>query len=149
MDYSTKKIAEIIAGILHGEGRNGVEELLIDSRKLSNAEVSLFFAIKGDRHDGHKYLPELFDKGVRSFVVSSMPSSIETFKGACFIVVENTLNALQALCAFHRTQFAIPVVGITGSNGKTIVYLYYESSYDFIMAFWFYFNSFHRLTIFQ
>ncbi len=121
MDYSTKKIAEIIAGILHGEGSNGVEELLIDSRKLSNAEVSLFFAIKGDRHDGHKYLPELFDKGVRSFVVSSMPSSIETFKGACFIVVENTLNALQALCAFHRTQFAIPVVGITGSNGKTIV----------------------------
>lgn len=122
MNYSLATISTIVNGTLTGiNGSHLIKNLLIDSRKINDVDTSLFFAIKGERHDGHAYIQELYEKGIRGFVVTRLPENIEHFAAANFILVKNTLFALQQLCAFHRKQFKIPVIGITGSNGKTIV----------------------------
>ncbi len=98
------------------------EHLLIDSRKLTTPETSLFFAIPGDRHDGHRFMTELYGKGVRQFVVQTpFPNMITQLPGASIILVNSSVAALQAIAAHHRKQFTFPIIGITGSNGKTIV----------------------------
>ncbi len=97
-----------------------IEYLLLDSRKVYSPAASLFFALKGPRRDGHQFIPELYKKGVRSFVVSEEQDKA-AYPDAGFIIVGDTLNALQQLAIYHRSQFAIPVIGITGSNGKTII----------------------------
>ena len=97
-----------------------VEHLLIDSRKLVFAETTLFFAIKTEQGDGHQYIDELYRQGVRSFVVSSVPD-LASFPDASFLISENVVASLQLLAVAHRKQFDFPVIGITGSNGKTIV----------------------------
>lgn len=118
--YTLQKVAEVVDGQLVGGGvERKISDLLIDSRHLMDASQALFFALKSNRNDGHKYIEELYEKGVRAFVVSRLPQ--EECPGAVFIVVADTLKALQALAAYHRQQFDIPVIGITGSNGKTIV----------------------------
>jgi alanine racemase len=101
--------------------------LLTDSRFVSQPEHSIFFAIKGERHDGHQFIEELYQKGVREFVVEKK-SMTDDFKNRLkklsnikVFLVENAIRALQNLAAHHRKKFNIPVVGITGSNGKTIV----------------------------
>ena len=118
--YSIREVADIVGGQLVGavEGKN-ISDLLIDSRHLVDARQALFFALKSARNDGHKYIKELYDKGLRSFVVKNLPD--EALPEAAFVMVPDTLKALQALAAHHRQQFDIPVIGITGSNGKTIV----------------------------
>ena len=124
-----KKISEIVGGKLTSCGSANINWLLTDSRTLSFPEETLFFAIKTARNDGHKYIEELYRKNVRNFVVSAPPPPkrgissppLGELEGANFIVVENPLEALQKLTAFHRSQFNIPTIGITGSNGKTIV----------------------------
>jgi len=123
MYYFTKDIARILSGTLHGNGNPDaiIRHLLIDSRSLASPETSLFFALKGERQDGHKFITDAYQKRVRNFVVSELPSSFENFSGAIFILVKDTLSALQQLSANHRKKFNIPVLGITGSNGKTIV----------------------------
>jgi Alr-MurF fusion protein len=123
MNYSVANVNEIINGTLSGnnDGNIVIKDLLIDSRKIITAESSLFFAIKGERNDGHIFIPDLYEKGVRSFVVSELPTDLTRYKHAAFLKVKNTLFALQLLCAYHRDRFDIPVIGITGSNGKTIV----------------------------
>lgn len=97
-----------------------IEYLVLDSRKINAPATSLFFALKGLRRDGHRFIPELYRQGVRSFMISE---AIETgsYPEANFVVVSDTLDALQQLAAWHRSRFDIPVIGITGSNGKTIV----------------------------
>lgn len=120
-NYTTTEISKAVNGIdesILSDIR--IKTLLTDSRKISTPEGALFFALKGGRHDGHRYIEELYEKGVRAFVVSKVPSG-RIFEGADFIVVEDTLVALQKLAAAHRKKFMIPVVAITGSNGKTIV----------------------------
>lgn len=97
-----------------------VTHILLDSRKLYEPGPSLFFALQGPRRDGHQFIAELYRKGVRAFVVTQVPD-LSLFPGAVFIQVQDTLEALQALAAWHRSRFDIPVIGITGSNGKTIV----------------------------
>ncbi|REJ83078.1 MAG: bifunctional UDP-N-acetylmuramoyl-tripeptide:D-alanyl-D-alanine ligase/alanine racemase [Bacteroidetes bacterium] len=125
MDMQSYSVNEI-AGILNAElinrdpGHSKVIELLTDSRKLIHAETSLFFAISGDRNDGHKFIEKLFEQGVRNFVISVRGSYSEKLP-ANFLCVNDTLEALQKLGAYHRKRFNIPVIGITGSNGKTIV----------------------------
>lgn len=123
MSYLVSTISSVINGTLSGNGNTAtiIKNLLIDSRKLSNAETSLFFAIKGERHDGHAYVKDLCEKGVRNFVVSTLPQNIDRLNSVNFILVNDTLLALQQLCSHHRQQYKIPVIGITGSNGKTIV----------------------------
>jgi len=96
-----------------------IDNVSIDSRSLQNNNGTLFFALVGQHHDGHQYIAELLEKGVQHFVVNRIP---EKMNGkANFLLVENTLEALQQFAAFYRKQFDFPIVGITGSNGKTIV----------------------------
>ena len=130
--YSLQKVAEIVNGQLVGAAdEREISDLLIDSRHLMDAGQALFFALKSQRNDGHKYIEELYEKGVRAFVVKQRPEA--ACPEASFIVVDDTLKALQALASYHRQQFSIPVIGITGSNGKTIVkeWLYQMLSPDY------------------
>ncbi len=96
-----------------------IQWISIDSRSLQNNNSTLFFALVGDNHNGHDYITELSSNGVRNFVISQIPNPKPA--DCNFIVVPNTLVALQDLAAFYRRQFSIPVIAITGSNGKTIV----------------------------
>ena len=106
----------------------------IDSRSLQNGANTLFFALEGKQHDGHDYILELVEKGVCHFVVSKIPTNLP--QQVHFILVENVLAALQKLAAAHRNLFDIPVIGITGSNGKTIVkeWLYYMLSPEYCIT---------------
>ena len=97
-----------------------VEHLLIDSRKAYSPTTSIFFALVSSRRNGHDFISELYQKGVRSFVISQDVSNHD-YPAANFIPVDNPVDALQQLTAAHRRRFSIPVIGITGSNGKTIV----------------------------
>ncbi|MFC3198037.1 bifunctional UDP-N-acetylmuramoyl-tripeptide:D-alanyl-D-alanine ligase/alanine racemase [Parapedobacter deserti] len=97
-----------------------VSSLLYDSRKLADANQGLFFALKG-RRNGHAYVNDAYAGGVRNFVVAEAEVNENVFPGANFIFVYDTLEALQSLAAYHRSRFTYPVIGITGSNGKTIV----------------------------
>lgn len=121
--YSISLITEIIKGDLHSTCKDDsvVYELLIDSRKLINANNSIFFALKSKRNDGHKYIKNLYKRGLRNFVVNEIPDQAEYRVNANFIIVQDTLKALQALSAYHRAQMEYPVLAITGSNGKTII----------------------------
>jgi len=122
-EYSISDINRIVKGelILESNTNTLISELAIDSRRLIVPEVSIFFALTSKRNDGHKYIEELYEKGVRNFVVEHEPSNLLLLYNANIIKVKNTLTALQALAAAHRKQFNISVIGITGSNGKTIV----------------------------
>lgn len=99
----------------------GISDLLIDSRKLISPAGCLFCALKTKKNDGHNYIRELYFKGVRNFIISDPDFDTAKIEKANVILVNDTLDALQALCASHREKFNIPVIGITGSNGKTIV----------------------------
>mgnify|MGYP001029427452 CR=1 FL=1 len=102
--------------------RHEIHELLTDSRYLRRADVCLFVALKTAKNDGHRYIPELYDRGVRFFLVSSVPeAAANRFPEAVFLQTDDTLAALQRLAAAYRRRFDLPVVGITGSNGKTVV----------------------------
>jgi alanine racemase len=109
-----------------------ITELLYDSRQINQAETSLFIAINTGRNDGHRFIPELIRKGVCNFLVETLPGP-ELCNTANFLLVDDTVKALQEIAAFHRRSFASPVIGITGSNGKTIVkeWLYQLLSADF------------------
>ncbi len=99
-----------------------ITELATDSRKVQRPEQALFFAIRGEHHDGHRFIKDLYAKGVRAFVCeSSLLPLNETSPEAIFLHVQSSLLALQQIAAAHRAQFSYPVMGITGSNGKTIV----------------------------
>src|SRR5882757_9090571 len=125
MSYGIRHIAEIIEGsFLQFRGDDPVEHLLLDSRRLIFPDSSLFFSLKGPRRDGRLFMEELYKRGVRNFVVAAsfeIRAESEGFPGANIILVPDTLAALQRLTAFHRRQFSLPVIGITGSNGKTTV----------------------------
>lgn len=96
-----------------------IDQLLIDSRKLNTPSSTLFFALSTDRRNGEAFIEELYQSGVRNFVVKN--TFADQYLNANFLVVDQPLKALQSLAAYHRRQFDIPVIGITGSNGKTIV----------------------------
>ena len=146
MSYTIESIAEYIGARRVGEHEATIDWLLTDSRSLSFPEETLFFALPTKRNNGACYIPELYDRGVRNFVVTeedfkrmengewkmenamqqdgaqptpNSPLSILNFSN--FLIVANPLKALQKLAEAHRENFKIPVIGITGSNGKTIV----------------------------
>ncbi|WP_018479972.1 bifunctional UDP-N-acetylmuramoyl-tripeptide:D-alanyl-D-alanine ligase/alanine racemase [Pontibacter roseus] len=98
-----------------------VTHLLTDSRKLSQPAGTLFLAIRGRHNDGHQYLKQLYRQGVRQFVVEAAQGLEKLLQEANILQVHSSLEALQAVAAWHRSQFHVPVLGITGSNGKTIV----------------------------
>jgi alanine racemase len=121
---SVAKISSIVGGKLISTNEDTEKEIYsisIDSRTILDPEGSIFFAIKTERNNGHRYISDLIHSGVRAFVVSESSPDFEQHPNCRFIVVDDTLKALQRLAGWHRAQFSIPVVGITGSNGKTIV----------------------------
>lgn len=123
MSYPIETIAKWLNAERVGSCGGTVKWLLTDSRSLGFPEETLFFALVTGRGDGHRYVAELYGRGVRNFVVSEHPSkeALQTMPEAAFLVVPDTLAALQLLAEKHRSQYHVPVVGITGSNGKTVV----------------------------
>ena len=124
MHYFIQDIANIVSGkLVQWQSESSpiaIEHLLIDSRKVIYPESSVFIAITGQRNNGHHYLHDAYAAGVRHFIVEAEPDPALP-NDAQIILVENSQQALQQLAAFHRAQFKCPVVGITGSNGKTVV----------------------------
>jgi alanine racemase len=118
--YLLSRLASFCGGEVSGEDRV-ISRLIIDSRKLFNPDGTIFVAIEGATHDGHQYISELYDKGVRAFIVTHRFGREASFDGASFIKVDNSTAALQAIAASHRRNVGCGVVAITGSNGKTIV----------------------------
>ena len=121
-EYTVSEIAKVVRGhlTLNHPQKDTIDDILIDSRRLISSTQSLFFALKTARNDGHQYIEELYEKGVSNFVISKSELT-KHFPKANFIVVEDTLDALQKLSAFHRSKFSFPIIGVTGSNGKTII----------------------------
>lgn len=120
MIYTIEKITTLIGARRIGHADAKIGWLLTDSRSLCFPEETLFFALRSQRNDGHKYIDDLYRRGVRNFVVENdMFASQHT--DANFLVVPSPLEALQRLAERHRDEFDIPIVGITGSNGKTMV----------------------------
>lgn len=136
MNYTTSRIAEIIGSESPVLQDVLISFLLTDSRSLLYPRETLFFALKTSHNDGHKYIQDLYRKGVRNFVIQQNVLQKEVMQDANFLMVDDTLSALQRLAVWHRQQFHIPVIGITGSNGKTIVkeWLYQLLSGDFNMV---------------
>ena len=137
MKYTIEKITTLIGARRIGDTEAVVSWLLTDSRSLCFPEETLFFALRSGRNDGHNYIPELYRRGVRNFVVerghfrlsdvtrvSDVTASTGTgggLAGANILEVVSPLEALQRLAERHRDEFDVPIVGITGSNGKTMV----------------------------
>ncbi|MCL2417038.1 MAG: bifunctional UDP-N-acetylmuramoyl-tripeptide:D-alanyl-D-alanine ligase/alanine racemase [Bacteroidales bacterium] len=125
MNFRHFNIAEIVQ-ILNAEPfpknfqNSEITDICIDSRKISTTKNTLFFALKTAKNDGHKYIPNLLEKDVKCFVVEQFPD-FSIPENVVFLVVKNSLDALQKLAMYHRQKFQIPIVGITGSNGKTMV----------------------------
>ena len=119
MTYTIEKITTLIGARRYGDQDANVRWLLTDSRSLCFPEETLFFALRTRRGDGHRYIDDLYRRGVRSFVVEQVPDHQQ--KDANYLKVPSTLAALQRLAERHRDEFDIPIVGITGSNGKTMV----------------------------
>ena len=127
MKYSIEKVTTLIGARRIGEADAQIGWLLTDSRSLCFPEETLFFALRSSRNDGHRYIDDLYRRGVRNFVVDAKGilefhgNGTEGMKDANFLVVPSPLAALQRLAERHRDEFNVPIVGITGSNGKTMV----------------------------
>lgn len=136
MSNTIEEITNIIGAERVGNVQARIDWLLTDSRSLCFPEETLFFALKTKRNDGHKYIGELYERGVRNFVVSDLPDNISDYKGSNFLKVAKPLKSLQKLAARHRDLFDIPVIGITGSNGKTVVkeWIYHIISPDKVVT---------------
>ncbi len=119
--YPINTLCQILNGTFLQEGKEDfVRHVETDTRVLDGRPHSLFVAIVGPRFDGHQFLWEAYSKGVRTFIVSE-DVDLNHFAEASIIKVDNSLKALQRLAIFHRGEHQIDVVGVTGSNGKTIV----------------------------
>lgn len=122
MLYSIEKITTLIGARRYGSADGNIRWILTDSRSVCFPEETLFFAIRSERNDGHKYIADLYRRGVRNFVVDELPEGYsEAYADANFLKVPHPVEALQRLAERHRDEFDIPIVGITGSNGKTVV----------------------------
>ena len=122
MNYTIEKVTTLIGARHYGNTDANISFILTDSRSLCFPEETLFFAIRTERNDGHNYIPELYGRGVRNFVVEAIPENWATlYPNSNFLKVVGTLEALQRLAERHRDEFLIPIIGITGSNGKTMV----------------------------
>ncbi|MBP5709173.1 MAG: bifunctional UDP-N-acetylmuramoyl-tripeptide:D-alanyl-D-alanine ligase/alanine racemase, partial [Bacteroidales bacterium] len=119
MKKTISEISQIVGGVLYGAKDLMVNEIIIDSRHMNYDVNVAFVAIKGQNHDGHRFIEQLYKKGVRSFIVEKLPEG--EFQNASFVVVKDSVSALQILAGSVRKTFTSPVVAITGSAGKTVV----------------------------
>lgn len=135
--YSINQIAQITNAKIVGVKDGIIANILTDSRQLTNIENTLFIAIATKRNDAHRFISHLHETGIRLFLVNEIPVDCKSFEvDSCFLVVDDTLKALQKIATHHREQFDIPVIGITGSNGKTIVkeWLYQLLKSDYVIC---------------
>lgn len=116
MNYSVEKLSSLIDAKLIGNNKANISFVLTDSRSLCFPEETVFFALKSERNDGHHFIPELYRRGVRNFVVQELPDKLSEFPQTNFLMVADSLTALQQLAECHRKEFHIPVIGITGSR---------------------------------
>ena len=121
MRISIENVTKLLNANRIGTKEYEIDWILTDSRSLCFAEESLFFALKTKRNDGHKYIPDLYKRGVRNFVVSDLPQNLEDYEDVNFLQLSHPLKGLQRLAEKYRSRFDVPVIGITGSNGKTVV----------------------------
>lgn len=120
--YTLEEIKSWLGAQFNGvDPKAAISDLLLDSRKLATTDDTLFVALKGSRHDGLDYIHDLYQRGLRNFLVTRLPANRFIYDQANFLIVEDSLKALQILAQKHREIFKLPVWGITGSNGKTIV----------------------------
>lgn len=121
MHYTVSELATILSADTNERllVSSAMEYAEVDSRAILHPSKTVFFALKGSRQDGHDFIPELIASGVKVFVVNRIPETPDD--AICWLKVPDVLIALQQLAAHHRKQFNIPVIGITGSNGKTVV----------------------------
>ena len=119
-DWTLEKLGSLLNGKVYGKKDFPVTSLSIDSRTLTPSGDTLFVALTGEQHDGHNYIGELYKRGIRAFLVSTLPDH-RKFPEAGFCQVDNTLDGLQAIASARRQLFDGEVLAITGSNGKTIV----------------------------
>lgn len=137
--YTIENICKVIKGRFLQQVNNGASiiHLVFDSRHVSFANTSLFFALQTKRQDGHNYIQQTYKKGVRNFIVSKQ-LNVQFFADANIILVEDAQKALQSLASFHRQKFSLQVIGITGSNGKTIVkewlYQFLQDDYNIVRS---------------
>ena len=138
MNYDIKQIISILGVSQNNFYPSKISILLTDSRKLSNPSKTLFFALETKNNDAHDFICDLYDSGVRNFVVSKQLPQWKNFQNVNFFKVKDCLHALQKIAIFHRGLFDIPVIGITGSNGKTIVkewlYQLLEKDYNIVRS---------------
>lgn len=120
MTYTIEQITVLIGAHRYGDRNANISFLLTDSRSLCFPEETLFFALHSARNDGHKYIGELYRRGVYNFVVETLPEDLASYAGCNFLLVTDVRRALQRLAERHREEFDVPVIGITGSNGKTM-----------------------------
>lgn len=121
MKLKAADIAIIVGGELSGPPELVFSEIVTDSRNISISGEKAFFAIRGNNHDGHRFIPGLHKAGIRIFIVEYFPESILLINDSAFIRVDNTIRAIQKLAAFKRASFRNPVIAVTGSAGKTVV----------------------------
>ncbi|MGM0612919.1 MAG: bifunctional UDP-N-acetylmuramoyl-tripeptide:D-alanyl-D-alanine ligase/alanine racemase [Bacteroidota bacterium] len=123
INYTPDQLLKLTGGVYHQKAfeEEKIKDVLIDSRRLVNPEHCLFIALKTRKNDGHNYVADLYNKGVRNYILDHIPDNAQDLTNANIILVKDTLRALQKIGEYHRKQFDIPVIGITGSNGKTIV----------------------------
>ncbi|GBL36278.1 UDP-N-acetylmuramoyl-tripeptide--D-alanyl-D-alanine ligase [Filimonas sp.] len=132
------EIESVVKGKVLSSGKELViDNLLLDSRKIAHPASSLFIPIVTNRRNAHQFIDDVREGGVSCFLVSE-DIDISHYQGLWIIKVENTLTALQQLVAWHRSKFSLPVIGITGSNGKTIVkewlYQLLEADYKIVRS---------------
>lgn len=133
---NSNELAKAVKGTLLAEGSPfEIDNLLLDSRRIAHLETSLFIPLVTSRRNAHQYIEQVYRQGVRAFLVSD-PVNTTLYPDTWFIKVKNTLEALQQLALWHRSKFNLPVIGITGSNGKTVVkewlYQLLESNYNIV-----------------
>lgn len=120
-ELSLQKLTDVIKGKLYGDDNQIISEIITDSRSVVSSKKAIFFALEGERNDGHNYILDLYQRGIINFIVSEYKNDFKKLKGVNFIVVENTFKALHMLGKFHRINFKNVLLCVIGSNGKTIV----------------------------
>lgn len=121
MKYTLAELTKIVGGDLIGSGDLEMTQVLLDSRKIYLPQKSVFVAIKSTKRNGHDFVLDAYHLGLRYFLLSEKVEELSKLPKVHIIYVQNTLKALQQLASYHRAQFSYPVIGITGSNGKTII----------------------------
>lgn len=121
MKISASELTSVTGGRLYGDPGLTVTGIMTDSRSSGAGHDTLFIALRGPNHDGHRFVSQLYYRGVRLFLVDTLPAGHEEMTGAAFVKTRNTLDALQKLAAWRRNAFHGKVIAVTGSAGKTVV----------------------------